>query len=108
MEYYIDTSIPKDEYIKYIETLTSKFYKVLCSYESCVNTQDFTPWHTYLDTMICEMIGNTYLFKDNAFVSLLATLIGLSKKEDLTAKKVKSIVLGSCNKLNRLKKDLGG
>ena len=93
--------VTDEVYCDYIASLEPQFYKILGVYEKCIDKEDLTDFHIFLDGLATQMPGSDALFSDAIFLKLLATIVGLGERTDLTKKKVKSIAFSCCNSLNK-------
>ena len=90
-------------YEAFIEDIIGKTFKILPIWEDCAaEKEDFESFNSYLDKLITMLIGSNYIQKEEKIYSVLVMLKGLQQREDLTQRKVKSIVFHCIDLLKKV------
>lgn len=92
---------------KYLDTLINKVFAILGVYEDCEEINDFYTYDTYLDRVITELTGGYYVIGFNNFVSLVNILTGIKYSEELSHKRVKSLVFHCISIIKKMKVEDG-
>lgn len=96
-------SLELSMYEAFIEDIIGKTFKILPIWEDCAaEKEDFESFNSYLDKLITMLIGSNYIQKEEKIYSVLVMLKGLQQREDLTQRKVKSIVFHCIDLLKKV------
>lgn len=72
--------------------IINMLYSILGSYENCETESEFTPYIIQIDRVTTQMTGFFEILGSDAFLTISATLKGMSKEKNITHKKVKSLI----------------
>lgn len=97
------SQIEKSVYEAFIEDIIGKTFKILPIWEDCeTEKENFESFNSYLDKLITMLLGSNYIHKEEKIYSVLVMLKGMQQREDLTQRKVKSIVFHCIDLLKKV------
>lgn len=73
--------LSEDDIAYYNKRSINKLFAALAIFEECEESNDMSPFYTYLDRLIIEFRGVKDIFDICTFVSIVAILDGLRKEE---------------------------
>lgn len=85
----------------YKKTVINKIYAALAIFEDCEKVKDFSAFYTYLNRICTEFNGVYKMFGSPLYITIVAILEGMSTKENLTHKEVKSLVFHCISTINK-------